>query len=109
MFFLSDFQRGTRKGAGHLLEKMYKSLLWPNSEARVERYVSLLDEIGPVQNAAPRKKSNRGPKPGKTTILTSPKNVNALKERQLKRKEAQDKKEANQKKKQSVIGLFTRS
>lgn len=70
------------------------------SEARVNTYVSLLDEIGPVQNTPPKPKSNRGPKPGKTTILTSPENVAALKEKQLKRKAAMDKKEAKQKKNQ---------
>lgn len=70
------------------------------SEARVENLVSILDDIGPVQKATPKPKSNRGPKPGKTTILTSPENVAALKEKQLKRKADMDKKEANRKKKQ---------
>lgn len=53
------------------------------SKSRVEGYVALLDDIGPVQNAPKKQKSNRGPKPGKTTILTSPENVTMLKEKQL--------------------------
>lgn len=76
------------------------------SEARaaslccIGAYVAMLDEIGPVQDAPAKKESNRGPKPGKTTILTSPENVAALKEKQQKRKAALEEKEAKQKKKQ---------
>lgn len=65
------------------------------SEARIDAYVSMLDTIGPVQKGVTKPKSNRGPKPGKTTILTSPENMASLKEKQLKRKSAAEKKEAN--------------
>lgn len=41
-------------------------------------YVDILDEIGPVQ---PKKPSNRGRKPMKSTILTSPENVATLQEK----------------------------
>lgn len=69
------------------------------SEARISNYVQILDEIGPVQNAPQRKKSNRGPKPGKTTILTSPENVTQLREKQQKRKDALEAKAAKKKQK----------
>lgn len=69
------------------------------SEARVENFVALLDEIGPVLNAPTKLKSNRDPKPGKTTILILPENEATLKEKQLKRKTAAEQKKANAAKK----------
>lgn len=42
---------------------------------------SLLSEIGPLQPGTPKKKSNRGPKPGKSTELTSSENIAELKAR----------------------------
>lgn len=63
--------------------------------SRVSSYVSMLDEIGPVQLGAAKKKSNRGRKPGKSTILTSPENMAELKEKQHKRQAAEEKKVAN--------------
>lgn len=52
-----------------------------------------------MKNATPKQKSNRGPKPGKTTILTSPENVATLKENHGKRKAAAEQKEKNAAKK----------
>lgn len=69
------------------------------SDARVDKYVSILDDIGPVQNAPPKTTPKRGPKPGKATILTSPENVAILKEKQQKRQAAIEEREAKQNKK----------
>lgn len=47
------------------------SLSRASSMSRASSLASTLDEIGPVQRVEPRKKSNRGPKPKKSALLTS--------------------------------------
>lgn len=86
-----------------------QSLMWRTKSSLMWRsYVSILDDIGPVQNAIPKPKSNRSPKPGKTTILTSPENVAAIKEKLQKRKSANEQKEANAAKKRMKKNTSTK-
>lgn len=47
--------------------------------------LSLLEEIGPVQAATPKKPSNRGRKPMQSAVLTSPECIASLKEKAAKR------------------------
>ncbi|KAL1493577.1 hypothetical protein ABEB36_009278 [Hypothenemus hampei] len=73
--------------------------------SRSESLSSLLSEIGPMQRATPRKKSNRGRKALQSIILTSPENIATLKEKQaasLARKEKTDKKKKKITKKQNI-------
>lgn len=65
------------------------------SVSRSSSILSLLSEIGPVKKSTPKKPSNRGPKPGTSTILTSPENVTALLEKKKQRDAIQAKKNAN--------------
>lgn len=67
------------------------------------KYSSLISSIGPLQIVKPRKKSNRGPKPKKTTILTSPENLINLKQQQQKRETARVKKELAVERKKSAV------
>lgn len=64
---------------------------------------SVVSSIGPLTAATPQKKSNRGPKPQKTTVLSSPENVAVLKERRKKRAAAKEKKEASAEKKNRKV------
>lgn len=64
---------------------------------------SVLSEIGPIKMTAAHVKSNRGRKPMKSTVLTSPENITDLKEKRQKRDEAKKKKEDRaQKRKHSL-------
>lgn len=56
--------------------------------------VSLIASVGPVQFGIPRKKSNRGPKPMKSAILTASQTRDVLKEKSDKREVNKRKKEA---------------
>lgn len=71
----------------------------PSSVSRSESLSSLLSEIGPMQAATPAKKSNRGRKPMRSTILTSPSNIDALKTARAKRDSLKAAKEARAQKK----------
>ncbi|XP_018395735.1 PREDICTED: uncharacterized protein LOC108774189 [Cyphomyrmex costatus] len=55
---------------------------------------SILDEIGPLQAATPKKPSNRGRKAMKSCELTSPENIAVLKEKAAKKAAEAAKKEA---------------
>lgn len=63
---------------------------------------TILREVGPLQHVTPAKKSNRGRRPMKSTILTSPENVAALKEK------AQKKRISDEKNKQKAEGQSKR-
>lgn len=66
-------------------------------------YSSLISAIGPLKKFTPKTKSNRGRKPHKTTILTSPENRAAAQARQLKKMAVKEKKvAADSKRKRSV-------
>lgn len=53
---------------------------------------SAIESVGPLRYKGPRPKSNRGPKPMKTAVLTSPEQASILRERAKKRKENEEKK-----------------
>jgi len=70
------------------------------SKQSMSRELMILNEIGPLKMATPKKKSNRGRKAMTSTVLTSPKNMAALKAKEQKKAELKEKqvmKEAKQK------------
>lgn len=69
--------------------------------SREKSLSSLLSEIGPMQAQTPKPKSNRGRKSMKSTVLTSPESIAALKEARARRDASKAAKEANAKKKQA--------
>lgn len=70
-----------------------------STASRAESLSSLLSEIGPMRAQTPKPKSNRGRKPMKSTVLTSPENIAVLKEARAKRNASKAAKEASLKKK----------
>ena len=70
--------------------------------SRASSLTSVVSSIGPLRAATPQKKSNRSPKPQKTTVLTSPENVAVLKERRRKRAAAKEKEAIAENKKRKV-------
>lgn len=72
------------------------------STSDAQKYAALLTSIGPLRTAkTPKKKTNRGPKPQKSTVLTSPESVSALIERDAKREAAKEKKLASAEKRKA--------
>lgn len=53
--------------------------------SRASSHSSLLDDIGPLRPSSPKKKSNRGRKPLKSTVLTSPEHRKLLRDKSDKR------------------------
>jgi len=46
--------------------------------SRSDSYASVISAVEPLRAATPHKKSNRGPKPQRITVVTSPENVAAF-------------------------------
>ena len=61
-------------------ETVSTSELSTSDMSRSDSYASVISVVGPLRAATPHKKFNRGPKPQRTTVLTSPENVAVLKE-----------------------------
>lgn len=60
----------------------------PGPSSRSTSVSCLVDELGPLQAASPKKSSNRGRKPMASTILTSPETVATLHEKAAKKRAA---------------------
>ena len=80
-------------------ETVSTSELPTSGMSRSDSYASVISAVGPLRAATPHKKSNRGPKTQRTTVVTSSENVAVLKKRQQKRIAAKNKKEALNKRK----------
>ena len=60
----------------------------PGPSSQSNSVSCLLDELGPLQAASPKKSSNRGRKPIASTILTSPETVATLHKKAAKKRNA---------------------
>lgn len=82
---LIDEEDQRRIVVGPFVEREEVVQTTPGPSSRSTSVSCLLNEIGPLQAAAPRKLSNRGRKPMKSAILTSPETVAALHEKAAKK------------------------